>query len=64
MLALYLLWGIERAMPVMLFAMYLVTAFRICRYSSWRAAGAPNPFLPRRVGIAVAKYERRMRFAA
>lgn len=45
---------VERLAPFMLFALYLVTAVRICRYSSWVAAGEPNPFLPRRLALAVA----------
>lgn len=41
--------NMERVIPFALFALYLVTAVRICRYSSWVRAGAPNPFLPRRI---------------
>jgi hypothetical protein len=42
-----LLPGFERLIPFLLFALYLLTAVRVCRYSSWVRAGAPNPFLPR-----------------
>ena len=52
----------ERLLPLMLFSLYLMTAFRICRYSSWKDAGSPNPFLPRRLKVAVARAELRMRF--
>ena len=54
----------ERVLPLMLFSLYLMTAFRICRYSSWKHAGSPNPFLPRRLKIAVARAELRMRFSS
>lgn len=47
--------GVERLIPFMLFALYLITSVQICRYSSWVAAGAPNPFLPRKLKAAVAK---------
>lgn len=47
----------ERLIPLTLFALYLLTAVRVCRYSSWVAAGAPNPFLPRRIKVAVTRYE-------
>lgn len=47
----------ERLIPFALFALYLMTAVRICRYSSWVAAGAPNPFLPRALKIAVTRNE-------
>lgn len=50
---------LERAFPLMLFALYLLTAVRICRYSSWVAAGEPNPFLPRRLALAIARIETR-----
>lgn len=49
--------GFERLIPFMLFALYLLTAVRLCRYSSWIDAGAPNPFLPRRIQIAVTQSE-------
>ncbi len=55
---------LERAMPHILFAMYLITSFQICRYANWRDAGAPNPFLPRRVKVAVREIENRMRLRA
>lgn len=51
----------ERTMPVFLFAMYLLTSVRVTRYATWLAEGAPNPFLPRGLKIAVAAYERRLR---
>lgn len=38
----------ERALTVLLFVLYLITSVRLCRYSTWRNNGAPNPFLPRR----------------
>ena len=34
---------------LLLFTLYLITAVKVCRYSSWMQAGAPNPFLPRRL---------------
>jgi hypothetical protein len=37
----------ERAFTYVLFALFVVTSVRLCRYSSWIARGAPNPFLPR-----------------
>ena len=49
--------GFERLIPFMLFALYLITAVRLCRYSSWMAAGAPNPFLPRQIKAAVSRSE-------
>lgn len=49
--------GFERLIPFMLFALYMITAFRLCRYSSWMAAGAPNPFLPRQIKAAVSRSE-------
>lgn len=52
-----LLPGFERLIPFMLFALYLFTSVRICRYSSWVEAGAPNPFLPRSLKKAVARSE-------
>lgn len=45
--------GAERVIPIVLFTLYLVTSVRICRYSSWVRAGAPNPFLPRRISKSV-----------
>lgn len=50
-----LLPGFERLIPLALFALYLLTAVRICRYSSWVEAGAPNPFLPRSLKPVVAR---------
>lgn len=52
-----LLPGFERLIPFTLFALYLLTAVRICRYSSWVEAGAPNPFLPRGLKLAAARSE-------
>lgn len=49
--------GTERMVPFLLFALYLITAVRICRYSSWIREGAPNPFLPRHLSQAVSKRE-------
>ena len=49
--------GLERLIPFLLFALYLLTAVRVCRYSSWVAAGAPNPFLPRTLKLAVTRNE-------
>lgn len=54
----------ERAMPFLLFALYLITSVRLCRYAVWREAGAPNPFLPRRLKVAVRDFEKRFRFEA
>ena len=55
---------LERLTPFMLFALYLLTAVRICRYSSWVDAGAPNPFLPRSLQSVAAKVDVRAgRFA-
>jgi len=53
--------GIERAMPLVLFALYLLTSVQLCSYAGWRQSGAPNPFLPRRIKLAVARFERHMR---
>lgn len=50
-----LLPGFERLIPFALFALYLLTSVRICRYRSWIEAGAPNPFLPRSLKVAVAR---------
>ncbi|MBT8424249.1 MAG: hypothetical protein HKN98_00615 [Silicimonas sp.] len=52
---------LERAVPLMLFALYLLTAVRICRYSSWVAAGEPNPFLPRGLALAITRFDMRPR---
>jgi hypothetical protein len=52
-----LLPGFERVIPFCLFALYMLTAVRICRYSSWVAAGAPNPFLPRTLKVATSRRE-------
>lgn len=49
----------ERALMILLFVLYLITAFRLCRYSSWRANGAPNPFLPRRAKAMLRAYAKR-----
>ena len=37
----------ERTLPFLLFAFFVVTSVRLCRYSTWVERGAPNPFLPR-----------------
>lgn len=55
---------LERLTPFMLFALYLLTAVRICRYSSWVDAGAPNPFLPRSLQAVAAKVDVRARHFA
>lgn len=49
--------GFERFIPFALFALYMITACRLCRYSSWVVAGAPNPFLPRQIRAAVTRSE-------
>lgn len=49
--------GPERLVPFVLFMLYLVTAVRICRYSAWIHAGAPNPFLPQRLRRAATRRE-------
>lgn len=49
----------ERTLPFVLFALFVVTSVRLCRYSSWVASGAPNPFLPR----ALVKFIRRCEIA-
>lgn len=54
----------ERALPFLLFALYLITSVKICRYTAWRAKGAPNPFLPRGLKSAVRDFERRARLQA
>ncbi len=51
----------ERGMPLLLFVLYMVTACRICRFAHWQEAGAPNPFLPRRLKHAIRSYENRYR---
>lgn len=51
--------ALERLIPFVLFALYLLTAVRICRYSSWVDAGSPNPFLPRGLAMAVARIDTR-----
>ncbi|MDH5622521.1 MAG: hypothetical protein OEY74_10605 [Gammaproteobacteria bacterium] len=51
----------ERAVPLYLFALYMVTSVRICRYSAWRKAGAPNPFLPRSLRPIVDRHQRDLR---
>ena len=48
---------VERALPLVLFVLYLITAFRLCRYSSWMRSGAPNPFLPRKIKVMLRKRE-------
>ncbi|MEQ9037995.1 MAG: hypothetical protein RIE24_06545 [Silicimonas sp.] len=57
MALLNLLPGVERLIPLLLFALYLLTAVRICRYSSWVRAGAPNPFLPRSLEVALVRID-------
>lgn len=54
----------NRAVPWYLFALYMFTSFKICRYASWRAAGAPNPFLSREMKNLVARRERDLRTAS
>ena len=56
-----LLPGVERLIPFLLFALYLLTAVRICRYSSWVRAGTPNPFLPRRLQLVLVSVDTRER---
>lgn len=56
--------AVERVLPLLLFALYLITAVRVCRYSSWLDAGAPNPFLPAPLKVAARNFELRCRFAA
>ena len=51
----------ERALPLILFALYMVTAIRVCRYSAWCDAGAPNPFLPRSLRPVVLRVQRDLR---
>ena len=59
-----LLPTLERMLPIMLYALYMLTAVRLCRYSWWIEKGAPNPFLPRSLAIAVARVDRRILRAA
>ena len=56
--------GLERAMPLVLFSLYLITSVQICRYAHWRAAGAPTPFLPRRLEGMRKAFENRARLQA
>lgn len=53
--------GLERILPFLMFSLYLLTAVRVCRYSTWRDAGEPNPFLPRALATALADAQPRMR---
>ena len=48
--------GAERVIPFALFALYLITAVKVCSYSSWVRAGAPNPFLPRKIKRSLGCY--------
>lgn len=54
----------ERATPLLLFLLYVVTSVRICRYAQWHAQGAPNPFLPRTLKPLVRDTELRLRLQA
>lgn len=56
-----LLPGLERLIPLLMFALYLLTAVRICRYSSWVQAGEPNPFLPRGLKMVLVEADTRVR---
>ena len=56
-----LLPGLERLIPLLIFALYLLTAVRICRYSSWVQAGEPNPFLPRGLKMVLVEADTRVR---
>lgn len=56
-----LLPSLERMIPFMMFALYLLTAVRICRYSSWIQAGEPNPFLPRSLKMVLVEADGRAR---
>lgn len=49
----------ERTLPFVLFTLYVITAVRPCRYSSWRSEGAPNPFLPRRIKALLRRHAKR-----
>jgi hypothetical protein len=51
-------------MPLILFALYLLTSVQVCSYTAWRRSGAPNPFLPRRIKLAVSRFETNLRFEA
>ena len=51
----------ERATPFLLFALYLITSFQICRYTNWRDAGAPNPFLPHGLKPLAHDFEKKVR---
>ena len=51
----------DKAITLLFFALYLITAFRICRYSHWIEAGAPNPFLPQTVKQLLGPQETRLR---
>lgn len=53
--------AMERAMPFVLFALYVITSVQLCRYANWHAKGAPNPFLPRRLKPLVRDVELRLR---
>lgn len=50
----------ERVLPFLLFMLYMITAVRLCRYSSWMQSGAPNPFLPRRLKAVLKQRDRRI----
>ena len=52
---------LERLMPLILFSLYMITSVQVCRYAQWRAAGAPNPFLPRGLQPFVRDFENRFR---
>lgn len=56
--------ALERATPLLLFALYIITSVRVCRYAQWQAQGAPNPFLPRRLKPLVRDVELRLRLQA
>ncbi len=53
----------DKTITFLFFALYLITAVRICRYSSWIDAGAPNPFLPKSVKQWLEPQESRLRAA-
>lgn len=59
-----MLMAMERVLPFVLFTLYLVTAVRVCTFSAWQTAGAPNPFLPRSLKPVARGYEKRLRFQA
>jgi hypothetical protein len=50
-----------RVVPVFLFLLYMLTSVRLCRYSTWRKSGAPNPFLPRAWKLALADHQSDLR---